>query len=108
MEQDAPCGPYGLIQSTADPCVYYHITLTSFLNIAVWVDDGLVAGNSTLLLDAMVFYLNQKFEITTVPADLFVGIVITRDRTNRRIYLSIPQFIDKILTKFQLNAAPLI
>lgn len=99
---------YGLIQSTADPCVYYHITLTSFLNIAVWVDDGLVAGNSTLLLDAMVFYLNQKFEITTVPADLFVGIVITRDRTNRRIYLSIPQFIDKILTKFQLNAAPLI
>jgi hypothetical protein len=54
----------------------------------------------------MVFYLNQKFEITAVPADLFVGIVITRDRPNRRIYLSIPQFIDKILTKFQLNAAP--
>jgi hypothetical protein len=97
---------YGLIQSTTDPCVYYHITLTRFLNIAVWVDDGLVAGSSTLLLDAWFLNLNQKFEITAVPADLFVGIVITRDRPNRRIYLSIPQFIDKILTKFQLNAAP--
>lgn len=97
---------YDLIQSTADPCIYYHITLTSFLIIAVWVDDGLVAGSTTLLLDVMVSYLNQKFEITAVPADLFVGIVITRDQPNRRIYLSIPQFIDKILTKFQLNAAP--
>jgi hypothetical protein len=46
---------YGLIQSTTDPCVYYHITLTRFLNIAVWVDDGLVAGSSTLLLDAWFF-----------------------------------------------------
>jgi hypothetical protein len=45
---------YGLVQSTADPCVYYHITLTSYLIIAVWVDDGLVAGSSTLLLDAIV------------------------------------------------------
>ncbi len=71
---------YGLIQSTADPCVCYHIKLTSFLIIAVWVDDGLVAWSSTLLLDAMVSYLNQKFEITAVPADLFVGIVIPPDR----------------------------
>jgi hypothetical protein len=46
-------------------------------------------------IDDIVHYLNRKFEITAVPADLFVGIVITRDRPNKRIYLSIPQFIEK-------------
>jgi hypothetical protein len=97
---------YGLVQSTVDPCVYYHITLTSYLIIAVWVDDGLVAGSSTLLLDAIVTYLSQKFKITKVPADLFVSIVITRNQARRQLYLSIPQFVDKILTKFQLYSAP--
>jgi hypothetical protein len=99
---------YGLIQSTVDPCVYYHIRLTSFLIIAVWVDDGLVAGSSQLLLDTLVSYLNLKFEITAVPADLFVGIVLTRNRAKCQISLSIPQFIYKILTKFQLSTAPSI
>jgi hypothetical protein len=99
---------YGLVQSTTDPCVYYHVTLTRFLIIAVWVDDGLVAGSSQLLLDTLVSYLNLKFEITAVPADLFVGIVLTRNRAKRQISLSIPQFIDKILTKFQLSTAPSI
>ena len=96
---------YGLLQSTADPCVYYRITPTCFLIIAVWVDDGLVAGNSMDSIDDIVHYLNRKFEITAVPADLFVGIVITRDRPNNRIYLSIPQFIEKTLTKFRLSDA---
>jgi hypothetical protein len=96
---------YGLIQSTADPCVYYRITRTCFLIIAVWVDDGLVAGNSMDVIDDVIRYLNRKFEITAVPADLFVGIVIARDRPNQRIYLSIPQFIEKTLVKFRLSDA---
>ncbi len=97
---------YGLVRSTADPCLYYNITLTSYLIIAVWVDDGLVAESYTLLLDAIVTFLNQKFEITAVSADLFVGIVITRNQARRQLYLFIPQFVEKILTKFQLDSSP--
>jgi hypothetical protein len=54
---------YGLIQSTADPCVCYHIKLTSFLIIAVWVDDGLVAGSSTLLLDAIILTSTRSLKL---------------------------------------------
>lgn len=93
------------VQSTADPCVYYRITRTYFLIIAVWVDDGLVARNSMDIIDDIISYLNRKFEITAVPADLFFGIVITRDRPKQRIYLSIPQFIEKTLVKFRLYDA---
>jgi hypothetical protein len=39
------------VQRTADPCVYYRITRTYFLIIAVWVDDGLVARNSMDIID---------------------------------------------------------
>jgi hypothetical protein len=53
----------------------------------------------------IISYLNRKFEITAVPADLFFGIVITRDRPNQRIYLSIPQFIEKTLVEFRLYDA---
>ena len=96
---------FGLVQSTADPCVYYYITASTFLIIAVWVDDGLVAGSSMALITDLVTFLNRRFEITAIPADLFVGIVLTRDRARRRIYLSIPQFIDKVLQTFQLSTA---
>lgn len=96
---------YGLAQSTADPCVYYRITRTGFLIIAVWVDDKLVAGRSMDIINDIVYYLNRKFEITAVPADLFFGIVITRDRPNKRIYLSIPQFIEKTLAKLRESKA---
>jgi len=34
-----------LKNSTADPCLFYHTHEDSFLDVAVYVDDGLVVGN---------------------------------------------------------------
>ena len=55
------------------------------------------------IIDRTIQYLNTKFPISASPAEHFVGIVITRDRPNNKIYLSIPQYIDKILAKFNLT-----
>ena len=96
---------YGFTQSAADPCVYVLNRSDLFLIIAVWVDDGLVAGSSVAAIDHVVAYLNRKFEIKAILAELFVGMVITRVRAARKIYVAIPQFIDKILAKFNLAAA---
>jgi len=38
------------------------------------------------------------------PADHFVGLIISRDRNNKRIFLSAPQYIDKILSKFNITS----
>ena len=96
---------FDFTQSLADPCVYYRITDSTeeYIIVAVWVDDGLVAGSSMEIIDRTIQYLNTKFPISASPAEHFVGIVITRDRPNNKIYLSIPQYIDKILAKFNLT-----
>jgi hypothetical protein len=96
---------FGFIQSTADPCVYHKIRSNCYLLAAIWVDDGLIAGNSTEFIDQTLRYLNSKFDITGSLAEHFVGIVISRDRPNKRIYLSIPQYIDKVLEKFNMSQA---
>ena len=48
--------------------------------MCIWVDDGIVCSKSKEELDGIVRYLNQQFEITSGPVDLFVGIKIRRDR----------------------------
>ena len=98
---------FGFVQSTADPCVYHYFTKDIFVILASWVDDGFLTGNSISFMRSIISFLNKKFEITAVPAELFVGIVITRDRLHKKIFLSIPQFIEKMLIKFNsVNAHP--
>lgn len=96
---------FGLSQSDADLCVHHKNDDKQFLIIAIWVDDGLVAANNIDLIHNAIKHLNTKFEISTSPADHFVGIVISCDRPNKRIYLSSPQYIDKLLTKFNMQHA---
>ena len=96
---------FGFSQSTADPCVYHKIQSKHFLLAAIWVDDGLIAGSSTEIIEQTVRYLNSKFDISGSLAEHFVGIVISRDRPQKRIYLSIPQYIDKVLRKFNMTQA---
>ena len=94
---------FGFTQSTTDPCVYSHITPSEYLIIAIWVDDGLVACSTREIIDKTIRYLNTKFSISAGLAEHFVGIVITRDRPNRKLYLSTPQYVDKFLAKFNMS-----
>ena len=96
---------FGLSQSTADPCVYHRITRDSYLVIAIWVDDGLVAGHNMAIVDQLISFLNTQFEIKTAAPGLFVGMIITRDRPNKIIYLSISHFIDKLVATFNMSTS---
>jgi hypothetical protein len=94
---------FGLNQSNADPCIYYRFTKDHMLIIAIWVDDGLVAASDLAITDKAVNFLNKNFEMEYGPADHFVGLVISRDRINKRIFLAAPQYIDKVLSKFNMS-----
>lgn len=93
---------FGLTASQADPCVYYLRDGPNITIVAIWVDDGLVASSKKELLSDIIQYLKIHFEITFGPADVFVGLLITRDRPNRTLHLSQPNYINKILTKFNM------
>lgn len=58
---------------------YHRITATTMLIIAIWVDDGLIAGNNSKTIKEVLMLLNKKFEIEYGPVDHFVGLVISRD-----------------------------
>lgn len=95
---------YGLIQNSADPCIYFKNEGKTIIIIAIWVDDGLLAGSNKEIINKIMAFLNKNFEMSAGPADHFVGLVISRDRRNKRISLSAPEYIDKILSKFNMTS----
>ena len=77
---------YDLLQSTADPCIFFSTT-TPRLILALWVDDGLAMCQDQTLLAKMISHLQTAFEITVGGADVYVGLHITRDTAARRLYI---------------------
>lgn len=94
---------FGLKQCAADPCIYSRINKDGMVIVAIWVDDGLIAGSNGALIREIVEYLRAKFDMECGLAEHFVGLLIQRDRQNRKIYLSAPQYIDKVLAKFNMT-----
>ena len=90
---------YALIQSSADPCIFYS-TQAPRLILALWVDDGLVVCSDKSLLNKMISHLKTKFEVTVGDADVYVGLHITRDLTHNRLFVDQQRFTETLLTKY--------
>lgn len=71
--------------------------------MAIWVDDGLVASSSKQVILEIIQYLQLQFEIVSRSADLFVGLLIKRNREKKYLHLSQPNYINKILSKFSMQ-----
>lgn len=99
---------FGLTQSLADPCVYFrHLRKgeidEEFTVLIIYVDDGIIFSNRQQILTDILEHLKTEFEIRSLPADRFIGINITRDRPQHTIYLSQPDYIVKLLEKFNMS-----
>ena len=90
---------YELIQSTADPCIFYS-THKPRLILALWVDDGLVLCSDQTLLRKFISHLQTKFEVTVGDADVYVGLHITRDLPNHRLFVDQQRFTETLLIKY--------
>ena len=90
---------YALIQSTADPCIFYS-TQAPRLIFALWVDDGLVLCSDQNLLRKLISHLKTKFEVTVGDADVYVGLHITRDISNHRLFVDQQRFTETLLVKY--------
>lgn len=91
---------FGLVPSQADSCVYFLRKDGEITIVSIWVDDGLVASSSKKIVLEIIEYLQLQFEIVSRPADLFVGLLINRNRDKKYLHLSQPTYISKILSKF--------
>ena len=94
---------FGFLSSSADPCVYYRETDSEFTILAIWVDDGLLCSTKSSTNDEILLYLESHFSMTSGPADFFIGLQISRDRPHRKLLLSQPQYILRILKRFNMD-----
>ena len=96
---------FGLTRSTADSCFYYQFDddPTNFVIIGIWVDDGLIASKSKSTALKIISYLEHHFDMTSGPADDFIGFETTRDRAQQTLFLTQSNFVAKLLGRFKMS-----
>jgi transposase InsO family protein len=72
--------------------------------IPVYVDDLVLACNDRPALDFVKRELGNRFQMKDLgPAKLLLGLEITRDRPNRRLYLGQQKYCRDVLERFQMS-----
>ena len=71
--------------------------------VIIWVEDGLVCSNSNKAISDIINYLAEPFEIRSSEAKHFVGLSISRNRKEKLLYVSQPDYTEKILQRFQMS-----
>ena len=95
----------GFTQSPHDPCVFVKKQKHLIFLILV-VDDLLCADNSPGMeqYSTLVKILRSHFIVKDMPMELFVGMTITRNRTNRTIKLGQTLYIQRMLSRFNMDS----
>jgi hypothetical protein len=93
----------GLSRCSSDHCVYYRRQEEEITFVLIFVDDGFVCSNGTSTLTDILEHLKTFFEVRSFPASRFLGLDINRDCEKRQLHLSQPDFISKILERFNMQ-----
>jgi len=90
---------HGFKQLLHNPSIY----LREGLYVQVHVDDFMIASKVSSDLDSLESELERDFELKRCgELTWFLGMLFTRDRINKIIYISQESFIKDILTEFQM------
>lgn len=94
----------GFRASQNDPCVYILHRSSSFLVIAIYIDDLLMIGSEKLEIDELKDAFKKKFEMKDLgSAKVMLGLEITRQRNDRNLFLTQKSYIESVLTKFGMD-----
>jgi hypothetical protein len=96
----------GLIQSKAETCLYYNIQLQLFL--IVWVDDLFLFAPTQARqhVDKLWKFLQGELILgDKEPIYDCLGVTVTRDRSNRKLWLSQEPAVLKLIKRAQLEEA---
>lgn len=69
-------------------------------NLALFVDDGIIAAKSMLILKSIIKSLSKMFGITFDDCSNFVGLQICRDRINETMFIHQSAYTEQIIEKF--------
>lgn len=92
----------GFKQSEADPCLFVRNKNQLKVAVALYVDDGLIAHNTTAAGEEFLNELKSRFKITFKPASYFLGMEIIV-RQDNSIFLCQKAYTKKILQKYGMS-----
>lgn len=94
----------GFTSSLNDPCLYIRHLPSGIVLIALYVDDLLIAGSSLTEVESIKKKLNHRFEMKNMgEAKVILGIEISRDRENRRLFINQSEYTQNVLERFGMT-----
>ena len=92
---------FGFSQNKDEPCVYMKTSGSVVVFLILYVDDILIMGKDTLVLQSMKIFLSKRFSMKDLgEATYILGIRIYRDRSRKLLGFSQSTYIDKVLNRF--------
>ncbi|KAM1557067.1 hypothetical protein ACFX10_040537 [Malus domestica] len=101
---DTEIKTFGFAQNEDDNCVYQKVVREAVVFLVLYVDDILLFGNDTAVLSSVKVWLSKTFHMKDLgDASYVLGIKLYRDRSRKLIGLSQSMYIDKVLSRFQME-----
>lgn len=93
---------FGFKACESDPCVFISEKNGDIVILAIHVDDGLITGNNTKVIDSVITHLQQQFEVKSMELGCFLGIEIEQ-LSNGSIFVHQSAYARKVLVKFSME-----
>ncbi|KAM1784757.1 hypothetical protein ACFX12_037744 [Malus domestica] len=101
---DTEIKSFGFTQNEDDNCVYQKVIRDAVVFLVLYVDDIVLFGNDTAVLSSVKVWLSKTFHMKDLgDASYVLGIKLYRDRSRKLIGLSQSMYIDKVLSRFQME-----
>jgi transposase InsO family protein len=95
----------GYQRTTSDHCVFMKkFSDEDFIILLLYVDDMLIVGHDTSKINNLKKELSKSFAMKDLgSAKQILGMNISRDRKNNKIWLSQERYIEKVLKRFNMS-----
>lgn len=95
---------FGLKQSKIDPCIYYYVEGEIRMYLSIYVDDILIFSNSAEMKHNIKKFLMSHYKMKDLgPACYILGMKITRDRENGKLWIDQKLYLEKVLERFNMS-----
>ena len=101
---------HGYNRTTSDHCMFTKKYFDDdFIIFLLYVDDMLIIGHDSSKIDRLKRELSMSFAMKDLgSAKQILGMNVSRDRKDRKLWLSQESYIEKVLERFNLSKAKAI
>ena len=106
---DSFMSSHGFTRCQADHCCYFKKFDNNFIILLLYVDDMLVVGSDMQEIVNLKQKLSKQFEMKDLgAAKQILGMRIKRDTNSRTLLLSQDKYINKVLSRFNMQNAKVV